>query len=371
MNEQTKYMRPSIMEVYNRISEDEARARAKEESERDVCAERWLSGQRSIKESRRKSTPELEIDESRHSLGSTHNVSLKESDMDSISISADGENASNSDSSSYTRSKAQSSVTAYPMESSLYPLKNNIPRGSPARTKPLLSAWGPLLDLDPLSSNGITIEWKSQDDPPETEKAQEYTIEEDDLWKMIRLLKEVLKEPSRESAPPDETLQQMLQAIDATQQPNGAGKSESATNALATELRLEKISMDDAEYAHQLDKIRERLGSLVTRLHENEPTPTDFDVNSMASRRFMIKGLFTRSMLVTVFGMLLGLILLSIVALHWLRFRAFYLFEFTYHDPLYQDFYPMPSNVEAFLSPLVSYNVPFAVSNHGMATSMS
>ena len=312
MNEQTKYMRPSIMEVYNRISEDEARARAKEESERDVCAERWLSGQRSIKESRRKSTPELEIDESRHSLGSTHNVSLKESDMDSISISADGENASNSDSSSYTRSKAQSSVTAYPMESSLYPLKNNIPRGSPARTKPLLSAWGPLLDLDPLSSNGITIEWKSQDDPPETEKAQEYTIEEDDLWKMIRLLKEVLKEPSRESAPPDETC-----------------------------------------------------------LHENEPTPTDFDVNSMASRRFMIKGLFTRSMLVTVFGMLLGLILLSIVALHWLRFRAFYLFEFTYHDPLYQDFYPMPSNVEAFLSPLVSYNVPFAVSNHGMATSMS
>ncbi|WFD21241.1 hypothetical protein MCAP1_003502 [Malassezia caprae] len=234
------------------------------------------------------------------------------------------------------------------------------------QSKPNSSAWGPQLDVDPLASNGITIEWKTQDDNHETEKTQEPTIEEGELWKMIRLLKEVLKEPSRESNKPDETLQQMLEAMDVTQHPNNAEKSETATKALAMELRLEKISMDDAEYAHQLDKIRGRLGALVTRLNEDEMKPKDLNMDSSASRRVKASGLFARSMLATAFGLLLGVVLLLILVLHWFRFRALYLFEFTYHDPLYQDFYPLPSYVEPFLSPLVSYNVPFTVSNHGL-----
>ena len=36
--------RPSIMEIYHRISEEEAKARAKEEDDRDRYAKRWSSG---------------------------------------------------------------------------------------------------------------------------------------------------------------------------------------------------------------------------------------------------------------------------------------------------------------------------------------
>jgi len=363
-------MRPSIMEVYNRISEDEARARAKEESERDVCAERWLSAQRSIMESRSKSMHEHDVDDILCTFKQKHNASLKERDMDPIPTSAYGENASYSDSPSYTPPKAQSSITTYPMESSIYPFKNIVPRGSPLPTRPISSAWGPHLDMDPLASNGITIEWKTQDDTHDTEKMQDPTIEEGELWKMIRLLKEILKEPSRESTKPDETLQQMLEAMDFTRQPNNSRNSESATNALAMELRLEKISMDDAEYAHQLDMIRGRLGSLVTRLNEDETKPKELNLDATASQRLKASGFFTRSMLATAFGVLFGCVLLLILALHWFRFRALYLIEYTYHDPLYQDFYPLPPYVETFLSPLVSYNVPFTVSNHGLTTNL-
>lgn len=252
----------------------------------------------------------------------------------------------------------------------MYPVKHNVPRGSPVRTRPISSTWGPVLDVDPLTSNGLTIELKAQDETHEPEKLHEPTIEEGELWKMIHLLKEVLKEPSRESTKPDETFQQMLEAMDATHRPGEAGQSESATNALAMELRLEKISMDDAEYAQQLDKIRGRLGSLVTRLHESEAKPVDLDQNDMTSQACKVRSVFTKSRLATGMGVLFAFLLLLILVLQWLRFRASYLFEFTYHDPLYQDFYPLPSNVEAFLSPFVSYNVPFVVSNHGLAANM-
>lgn len=365
MSEKSKYMRPSIMEVYNRISEDEAWARAKEESERDACAERWLSGQKSIMEGRSKSLQKSFVDGIRKPFKQVNKESSPENGMDPSSISFDGENASYSVSPSYTPPKPQSSDTVYPMESSIYPVKNNIPRGSPLRSGTMSSTWGSFLDVDPLASNGITIEWKPQDDTNIPEKApdtrhQEPTIDEAELWKMIHLLKEVLKEPSRETGRPDETLQHMLEAMDSTHPPSD-GKSETTANALAMELRLEKISMDDAEYAKQLDKIRGQLGSLVTRLKENEAKSMDADSDPRASQTSKANKVFSKSMLMIALYMLFILVLLLILTLHWLRFRAFYLYEFTYHDPLYQDLYPLPSYVESFLSPFVSYNVPFAI----------
>ncbi|WFD28887.1 hypothetical protein MNAN1_003902 [Malassezia nana] len=305
------------------------------------------------------------VDSIRKTFQQVNKESLPGNGLDPSSILFDGENASYSVSPSYTPPKPQSSDIVYPMESSIYPVKNNIPRGSPLRSGPMSSTWGSLLDVDPLASNGITIEWKPQDDTNMPDKApdprhQEPTIDEAELWKMIHLLKEVLKEPSREAAKPDETLQHMLEAMDSTHSP-GDGKTESTANALAMELRLEKISMDDAEYAQQLDKIRGQLGSLVTRLKENEAKSMDADSEPRTSQASKSNNVFTKSVLIITLYTFSILVLLLILTLHWLRFRAFYLYEFTYHDPLYQDFYPLPSYVESFLSPFVSYNVPFAI----------
>ena len=63
----------------------------------------------------------------------------------------------------------------------------------------------------------------------------------------------------------------------------------------------------------------------------------------------MIRALFTSACIVVfALALLLGL-----------RFRAEYLWQYSYHDILYPSLYPLPSYVSLFLSPDVEYGAPF------------
>ena len=356
--------RPSIMEVYHMITEEEAQARLKEEQERDRYAKRWSSGYELLAEMQSRGAkqhspppPAIQLDDSLH-----------ESEIESPLQSKTRTSVSFSTSPPYSPPQAERphrEMSLYPLESSIYPSKHKIPQGSPL--KPNAS----IPDVDHivaesevgsiLTNDAVSMESKPEPDTQRSE-SEDATIPYD-LWKMVQLLKLIThgsQLADRQNG--DESIRQMMHLIKTQNASDSmfSQKDGDTTDALAMDLRLEKISLDDAEYAQRLDDIRHRLGELVTKidLSSEHAASTDPSKASLVpslwsqlcgSHISVIRTLFTSACIVVfALALLLGL-----------RFRAEYLWQYSYHDILYPSLYPLPSYVSLFLSPDVEYGAPF------------
>ena len=184
-----------------------------------------------------------------------------------------------------------------------------------------------------------------------------------DLWKAVQLLKLITHGSQlADKQNGDESIRQMMHLIKTQNASDSmfSQKDGDTTDALAMDLRLEKISLDDAEYAQRLDDIRHRLGELVTKVDLSSEHATSADISKTSffpslwsqlsgSHKSTTRALFTSACIM----------LLALALLLGLRFRAEYLWQYSYHDILYPSLYPLPSYVSLFLSPDVEYGAPF------------
>lgn len=352
------------MEVYNKISEEEARARLKEEQERERYAKRWSSGYEMLAEMQSREAklhppPPLTMQQ---------DDSLHESEIESPLQSKTRTSLSFSTSPPYSPPRAkrpQHEMSMYPMESSIYPSKYAIPQVSPLKPGESLSDVDHIMAESEagsmLTNDAVSMESKLEPSfkrPESTGSALPH-----DLRKMVQLLKQVLHEPPyADKQNGDESIRQMMHLIK-TQNGSDSVFSQrdgDATNALALDLRLEKISLDDAEYAQRLDDIRHRLGTLVTKIDtssEDKLSTEQPKTSSVPWSWTHLEWSHESAALATFTSACIMFFTLALLL--GLRFRAEYLWQYSYHDILYPNLYPLPPYVTLFLSPEVEYGAPF------------
>lgn len=363
-------LRPSIMEVYNKISEEEARARAKAEHERDLYAKRWSSGYELLAEMHSRDA-RVRMPENAHLMPQRDDESLHESDIDLPLQTKLRKSVSFSTSPPYSPPRAESNPTgfsAYPMESSIYPLEKTASRKLKLRPSVSMSELDTVMSQSqqsPQLAPGQNSHIKASDHESMTAKELIPADQEmqDELWKMIQLLKQVLRGPRPDDirTPENESFRQMVRLIK-PQHANHvfAPQDGELTDASSMNLHFEKISLDDAEYAQRLDNIRQRLGLLVTGFQDDKNHTSV--AHSPVQASWMRKGLQIirqNASASKALSACILIILTAVVVLRWLRFRAEYLWQYSYHDALYPTLHPLPSYVSAFLSPIVDYDTPF------------
>jgi len=355
--------RPSIMEVYHMITEEEAQARIKEEQERDRYAKRWSSGYELLAEMQSRGAkqhspppPTIQLDDSLH-----------ESEIESPLQSKTRSSVSFSTSPPYSPPQAEQphEMSLYPLESSIYPSKHKISQDSPLKPNANIPDVDHIVAESELGSilTNDTVSMESKPEPStQPPEAEDATVPYD-LWKTVQLLKLITHGSQlADKQNGDESIRQMMHLIKTQNASDSmfSQKDGDTTDALAMDLRLEKISLDDAEYAQRLDDIRHRLGELVTKVDLSSEHATSADISktsfvpSLWSQLSGFHKSTTRALFTSACIMLLALALLL-----GLRFRAEYLWQYSYHDILYPSLYPLPSYVSLFLSPDVEYGAPF------------
>lgn len=359
--------RPSIAEVYNRLSEDEAKAQALAQHERELYAKRWANGQQILFEFKTRNLRDRNTQ--RGDKVAPPDDSLHESDMDNDPVFQKESSVSISTSPPYSPPKSIQRSNTYPMESSIYP--NFSPARPQIQREVNISDWEQLVvepETQSLAQDGLTIDWKNDDTmateqraTQEPQSGRDYAIQEGELWKMVRLLKEVLKEPPAKTQAGKASWHQMVSSMKSDGLDMDALIETTSADSLAMDLRLEKISLDDAEYAQRLDHIRNRLGSLVTTLHssykEKQNDTREFKKVVNTYSWFRLSKESAKRVFYTIFILLAC----SFMMLRWLMFQAEYLFEYSYHDLIYDDIFPVPLLVQRFLSPTIAYNTPFSL----------
>lgn len=219
-------------------------------------------------------------------------------------------------------------------------------------------------------------------DKTEVKKARAATnraVRDEELWRMLSLLKKVLKEqPTLDASRWSETsLDSLANLVAGTNAPQGAREASLTrttmadahplavarplADALTQELSMDKLNADDTQYAERLSHIREQLGELVSsrvwrgarapRQAQTAPVAAS-EAKPSAKRRPLPMGLPLGAVVLVLAVLLFGALALA-------RRRAEFLMTFTYHDPLNPVLYPLPRYVAAFLPPGVHYNVPF------------
>lgn len=196
------------------------------------------------------------------------------------------------------------------------------------------------------------------------------TVSEAELGKMVRLVKGVLEHPELDESRgmDDSSLTSILHLLEKDVARNAS--SDELAAALSMEVRLEKISMEDARYAERLNLLRERLGTLVTRRvpappHTSVKEETPTAPTGTAPPPHVRADLFSE----TIYSVLQAALVLFSIAWIWVRvaeYYADYLMMSTFYDPMYTPFYPLPAFASSFLSSSVLYNVPFATSSRHM-----
>ena len=196
------------------------------------------------------------------------------------------------------------------------------------------------------------------------------SVDARELRKMLHLVKDVLKQTSMERKDQVSLLSALhsdtdtFHLLDDPSQATTASKE--LADALSMEFRMEKISLEDAQYASRLDAIRKRLGALATEVMQEEPTPDQTkkhtarepDVHPMHASSSPWPHYYT-----LVIRVAACLLVLVIVGFRFLRLYADYMATYTYYDPFYPFLFPAPSLMLAYLPADVYYNVPFTTTS--------
>ena len=275
----------------------------------------------------------------------------------------------------------------YPTESSVYPKRPQV-RQDARETE---ASWAVPIPLAE-ETGSATVEWLAERGkeaaepgragpeprPNETEvkKARapaNRAVRDEELWRMLSLLKKVLKEqPTLDASRWSETsLDSLANLVAGTNAPQGAREASLTratmvdarplADALTQELSMDKLNADDTQYAERLSHIREQLGQLVSsRVWRGARAPRQAQAapaaaskaEPSAKRRPLRTALPLGAVVLVLAVLLFGALALA-------RRRAEFLMTFTYHDPLNPVLYPLPRYVAAFLPPGVHYNVPF------------
>lgn len=367
--------RPSIMEIYHKISEEEAKARAKEEEDRDRYAKRWSSGYKLLAEIQSREPKSPQIPDSSVSL--QQDESLHESDIASPTRTSTRTSVSFTTSPPYSPPQEyQHGSSIYPMESSVYTAKQTIPRRPSYQLHASLSSLGHITANSKSEelvinegTNNMHSNYQSEAQAPGSpgSNEQEKGTVQDELQESIHQLKQALVKPAvDDSKQGDDTIRQMLQLIKSNRISDNrlASLESDASENWSLGLRLEKVSFEDAVYAQRLDNIRQRLGSLVTGMDHDVKDTRPTTTTSTSKYNTWPRGItqYSGSPWLAICTAA-WFILTCLIALHCMRFRAEYLWQYSYHDGLYPILHPLPTNVQAFLSPYVEYNVPFPVQN--------
>ena len=367
--------RPSIMEIYHKISEEEAKARAKEEEDRDRYAKRWSSGYKLLAEIQSRELKSPQIPDSSVSL--QQDESLHESDIASPTRTSTRTSVSFTTSPPYSPPQEyQHGSSIYPMESSVYTAKQTIPRRPSYQLHASLSGLGHITANSKSEelvinegTNNMHSNYQSEAQAPGSpgSNEQEQGTVQDELQESIHQLKQALVKPAvDDSKQGDDTIRQMLQLIKSNRITDNrlASLESDASENWSLGLRLEKVSFEDAVYAQRLDNIRQRLGSLVTGMDHDVKDTRPTTTTSTSKYNTWPRGItqYSGSPWLAICTAA-WFISTCLIALHCMRFRAEYLWQYSYHDGLYPILHPLPTNVQAFLSPYVEYNVPFPVQN--------
>ncbi|WFC96387.1 hypothetical protein MBRA1_003044 [Malassezia brasiliensis] len=211
---------------------------------------------------------------------------------------------------------------------------------------------------------------------PDTAGAKDanQSVDAKDLRKMLGLVKDVLKQTSMERKDQVSLLSALHSDTDAFHLLGDSSQATTASkelaDALSMEFRMEKISLEDAQYADRLDAIRKRLGALATEVMQEastneaeDRTSEEPDVPSTSSRSTPWPRYYTQ-----IFRVAACLLMLVIVGLRFLRFYADYMATYTYYDPFYPFLFPAPSLMLAYLPTDVYYNVPFTTTSKDAIT---
>lgn len=196
---------------------------------------------------------------------------------------------------------------------------------------------------------------------------QEQGTIQDELQESIHQLKQALVKPvADDSKQGDDMIRQMVQLIKSNRISDNrlASLESDASENWSLGLRLEKVSFEDAVYAQRLDNIRQRLGSLVTGMDHDVKDTRPTTTTSTSKYNTWPRGItqYSGSPWLAICTAA-WFISTCLIALHCMRFRAEYLWQYSYHDGLYPTLHPLPTYVQAFLSPYVEYNAPFPVQN--------
>lgn len=347
------------------MSEAEKLARTKEARQRDAIAERWQSGYQTLMETRlRRHTTSPFLEHTGRSV--LADDSLHESAMTTADHAPLVDNQSISTSPPYSPPGLPLMSMEYPLESSAYPRRKDITRSNSAEpaVRPPRSGSGrdvsEISSPEPRAQAGLTIHWNQDDSLPSKVTETENTVHGEDLMKMMRRLRSALKnDPSLDITVEDASLRNIRRLIEARDGPSGEATLW-RTPTDAQEWQLDKISVEDGHYAQRLNDIRGRLGSLVTKLHDAE-APVNEQTPSSKLRAWSVPSAGYQDAAMMALRLAVALLCITLLALHWLRLRAEYLYQSVYYDPLQPTIFPLPRYVHTFLSPWVDRNTPFAL----------
>lgn len=332
--------RLSLTEVYERMRAEEVRDLERSEQEKRIRRERWEEGRQSLAHAARLRARDMpEINET------TTTASVDEH-VDDADVNTAADRAGTSTSPPYSPPpKLQRAPEEYEKDF------------TQART------------AEPSTSHSLPL--ASQ---PPTENAKDEkipSVNEDDLWKMLHLVKDVLKQPHPDAnQQSEETALTGVLRLMAHESSNDEDASKYAitaprelSEALSMDLRMEKISMEDAQYANRLDAIRKRLGALATEMTQPDSPPsekrTSLDSSSGKEEPPALVHALSPNYSRIVLWTLTALVLLAILGIRATQVYAEHLATYTYYDPFYPVLYPVPSLVPAFLPRNLFLNVPF------------
>ncbi|WFD45152.1 hypothetical protein MPSI1_003829 [Malassezia psittaci] len=343
--------RLSLTEVYERIREEEAREYQREQQEQQNRRERWREGYQALSGiSRRKSA-----------LFNQPQLSSQDfSDLQSIDAQdhTDVNKQYAQETSNPAGTEPSRSIASLPVDNS-----------SPAESTENSS-----LPLEIRDAATSSIQ-HSPTSPPNLEPKIETVnpLQAYELKTILHLLKKTLNEQSSDSndiTSDDASVADMLRNIQADLRDlpvdikHAVTNSKGVVDALAIGPNLENIFKEDAQYANRLDALRSRLGVLATELGSPKdiPHPSQLEQMEETAANYLFglnTTIFRSSPFKWVFCITLSLVLMTALAVHILQSYADHLAMYTYSDPFYPEFYPVPEFSMKLLPRNVRYNVPF------------
>lgn len=264
---------------------------------------------------------------------------------------------------------SHTSNTTSPPNSPPAHVRSRTPKTYPVRSTPVPALTRPVRRSS-AKSNNTTQEVKpisTQDISTSVFADKDRTVNEQELWTMLRLVKNVLQQDADETRRTDDaSMNNILRLIETELSDNSAldknaiFSSKELNDALSKEFRLEKISVEDAQYVDRLNAIRARLGTLaVDMTRQSMPMPHN-KIHSASSdaldedvpQDVALPSYHWLSFVLLAVGLVL---LVGRVA----QCYAEYMMVNTYYDPMYAAVFPMPSFVQTWLPGHTYYNVPF------------
>lgn len=329
--------RLSLTEAFEQIRAEEAEHFLRDGEEQKLRKERWEEGRKTLaRVLRRRMRDRAEVTSHEHEVESDLQTELQPSYSESVNVT-------------------QSTSPPY---SPPHKLQRNT---------------GTALDRSSSVTYTAQSEHTTSSDPtPDKTDAKDanQSVDANDLRKMLRLVKDVLKQTSMEREDQISLLGALHSDTDAFHFLDDSSQATTASkelaDALSMEFRMEKISLEDAQFASRLDAIRKRLGALATEVIQEEPLTDEAQGHKFeepdAQPTPELSSPWPRYYTM-VFRVAASLLVLIIIGFRFLRFYADYMATYTYYDPFYPFLFPAPSLMLAYLPADVYYNVPFTTNS--------